>query len=160
MNHNASLLGELMNQLDGLVENHYVVVIATTNKVDALEKALRNRPGRFDRVIDIPPPDNAARLKMLELYANKHKMEDVNLAEIAEKTEKYTGAHIKELVNTAIITAIDENSFDTEGMVILKQEYFTKNIAKVRNKKIQPAIGFGSSKEGDQSLMPYDDNDY
>lgn len=142
-NSNANLLGELMNQLDGLIENHYVIVIATTNKVDEVEEALRNRPGRFDRILDVPPPDYDGRVKMLELYTKNFKMEGVDLTEIAKRADKYTGAHMKELVTTAVMAAIDEKSLDKEGIVILKPEYFFTNIEKVRNKKIEPVMGFG-----------------
>lgn len=146
-NSNNSLLGELMNRLDGLVENHYIIVIATTNKPDILEEALRNRPGRFDRILDIPLPDLAGRLKMLQLYTQNVKLDQVDLAEIAHKTDKFTGAHIKELVNTAVMDAIDCQSFDGQGKVILKAAYFVDNVQKVKNKKIEAIVGFKSSSE-------------
>jgi len=141
-NSNASLLGELMNQLDGLIENHYVIVIATTNKVENIEEALKNRPGRFDRILEIPLPAMEGRLKMLELYCKNYKLDKVNLPEIACKTDKYTGAHIKELVNTAVIMAIDGQSFNGDQNIVLTMDHFVKNIEKVRSKKIEPAIGF------------------
>lgn len=139
---NASLLGELMNQLDGLIENHFIIVIATTNQVDDVEEALRNRPGRFDRILDIALPDAKGRLQMLKLYTKDYNLNNVNLEDIAQKTDKYTGAHIKELVVTAAITAIDEKSLTSEGLVILKSDHFYNNIEKVRNKKIEPVLGF------------------
>ena len=141
---NASLLGELMNQLDGLVENHFVIVIATTNRVDDVEEALRNRPGRFDRILDIGLPTAAGRLHMLQLFTKNYKMDNVDLEVVAQQTEKYSGAHVKELVITAAIAAIDEKSLTDEGLVILKASYFLDNIAKVRNKKIEPVAGFGT----------------
>jgi len=143
MNSNANLLGELMNQLDGLIENHYVIVIATTNKVDEIESALRNRPGRFDRILDVPPPDYEGRVKMLELYTKNFKLKGVEIESIAKKIDKYTGAHVRELVTTAVMAAIDEKSLDEAGIVVLKPEHFVSNIEKVRNKKIEPVMGFG-----------------
>ena len=140
---NASLLGELMNQLDGLIENHFVIVIATTNRVDDVEEALRNRPGRFDRILDIGLPTTTGRLHMLQLFTNSYKLDNVDLQDIALKTDKYSGAHLKELVITAAITAIDTKSLTEDGFVILKPEYFNDNIVKVRNKKIEPVAGFG-----------------
>ena len=139
---NATLLGELMNQLDGLIENHFVIVIATTNRVDDVEEALRNRPGRFDRIIEIAPPNLAGRIHMLQLFTQNYKLEGVDLEIVAQKTEKYSGAHVKELVITAAITAIDNKSLTEEGLVILKPEFFLSNIEKVRNKKIEPVAGF------------------
>lgn len=131
-----------MNQLDGLIENHFVIVIATTNRVDDVEEALRNRPGRFDRIIEIAPPNLAGRIHMLQLFTQNYKLEGVDLEIVAQKTEKYSGAHVKELVITAAITAIDNKSLTEEGLVILKPEFFLSNIEKVRNKKIEPVAGF------------------
>jgi cell division protease FtsH len=153
---NASLLGELMNQLDGLVENHFIIVIATTNQVDNVETALRNRPGRFDRILDIGLPSVEGRLRMLALYTKTYKMDGVNLEDIAQKTDKYTGAHMKELVVTAAITAIDEKSLTSEGLLILKPEYFYNNIEKVRNKKIEPVLGFLAPNQDSNPLGPDD----
>lgn len=143
-NANASLLGEFMNQLDGIVENSYVIVIATTNKPEKLEKALKNRPGRFDRLIDVPPPDREGRKRMLEIYVKPYILEGVEIDKIAEITEGYTGSHMKELVSTAAIDAIDEKSLDENNRIILKAKHFSKNISKVRNKKIEPTLGFSS----------------
>lgn len=157
MNSNSNLLGELMNQLDGLVENHYVIVIATTNKVDEVESALRNRPGRFDRILDVPPPDYDGRVSMLTLYTKKFILKGVDIPLIAKKTDNYTGAHIKELVTTAVMAAIDEKSLDENSIVILKAEHFVSNIEKVRNKKIEPVMGFGksSSEVSDDEREPF-----
>jgi len=148
-NANNSLLGELMNRLDGLIENHYVIVIATSNKPEVMEEALKNRPGRFDRIIDVPCPDLTGRVKMLELYVKDILLSDVDLNIIAEKTDGFTGAHIKELVSTAIMNAIDEKQLDDQGKVIVEQRHFTSNVTKVKNKQIQPAMGFGAKLESD-----------
>jgi cell division protease FtsH len=157
-NSNNCLLGELMNQLDGLVENHYVIVIATTNKIEGMEEALRNRPGRFDRVIDIPVPDFEGRLSMLEIYSKQYKLENVDLKAIANQTNGFTGAHIKELVTTAVIAAVDERSFDTDKKVVLKQEFFICNMDKVRNKKVEATMGFNVPTKPSLSIFDDDDN--
>ena len=143
---NAPLLGELMNQLDGIIENHYIIVIATTNRVDEIESAIRSRPGRFDRILDIALPTKEGRLQMLTLYTKNYRLDGVDLGDLASRTDKYSGAHIKELVVTAAITAIDEKSLTEEGFVILKPEYFYDNLEKVRNKKVEPVMGFAPPK--------------
>lgn len=156
---NASLLGELMNQLDGLIENHFVIVIATTNQVDNVETALRNRPGRFDRILDIGLPSDSGRLHMLQLFTKNYKLDGVDLKSIALQTEQYSGAHVKELVITAAITAIDEKSLTEDGLVILKPAYFLDNIVKVRNKKIEPVAGFGTPAPAKSFDFDMDDDD-
>jgi cell division protease FtsH len=148
----ASLLGELMNQLDGLVENHFIIVIATTNDVQILEGALRNRPGRFDRIIDIPIPNYDDRLLMLQHYTKSYELLDIDLPKIAKNTTDYTGAHVKELVNTALMVAIDENSLSSAGKVVLKHRHFQDNIQKVKEKKIQ-AVGFGMASVDDSAII-------
>lgn len=146
---NSSILGELMNQLDGIVENHFVIVIATTNRVDDVEEAIRNRPGRFDRILDIGLPTHSDRLRMLQLFTKNYTLDGVDLEELATKTEGYSGAHVKELVITAAIEAIDGRSVTSDGLVILKHDYFMGNITKVRNKKMAPTPGFGPSNDDD-----------
>ena len=156
---NATLLGELMNQLDGLIENHFIIVIATTNRVDDVEEALRNRPGRFDRILDIGLPSSAGRLRMLELFTKKYILDGVDLQDLASKIDGYSGAHVKELVITAAITAIDEKSLTEDGMIILKAAYFNDNIGKVRNKKIEPVAGFGTPVIKKANFDDADDDD-
>jgi SpoVK/Ycf46/Vps4 family AAA+-type ATPase len=158
ISNNAALLGELMNQLDGIVENHFVIVIATTNKVDDVEQALKNRPGRFDRILDVPVPSNENRLEMLKLHTKNRILDGVNLEELSTKLENYTGAHVKELVMTASIAAIDEKSLNAEGMIIFKSHHFSNNIEKVRNKKIVPVLGFGgpTPKATNDDILPDD----
>ena len=156
---NAPLLGELMNQLDGIIENHFIIVIATTNRVDEIEVAVRSRPGRFDRILDIALPTYEGRLRMLKLYTKDYQLENVDLEDIAHKTEKYSGAHVKELVVTAAIVAVDEKSLTSDSLVILKPEHFYNNIEKVRNKKVEPVLGFAPPKsESDPYGPPDDDN--
>jgi len=149
---NKGLLGELMNQLDGLIENEFVIVIATTNYPDNVEDAIRNRPGRFDRIIDVSIPDIECRERMLNLFLKERSVEaeDVSklIKELAKSTEGFTGAHMKELVNSAIISAIDDNSLDGDR-IIIKEEHFLKNIELVRTKEIK-ALGFSTNYDPDE----------
>ena len=150
---NKSLLGELMSQLDGITENKNVIVIATTNRGDELEKALRNRPGRFDAMIEIPRPGLEEREKMLKLYANKFACEEIDFKGIADKCVSYTGAHVKDLVDLAVMTAVEERSYDNDKKIILKQTHFEKNIKAVGSKKIEISDAFKpASKRGSAIL--------
>ena len=89
---------------------------------------------------------------MLEVFTKSIKLEGVDLKEIAKLCDKYTGSHVKELVSTAILTAIDEKSIDVDGLVVLKPEFFIQNVDKVKNKIIEPAIGFSTNKNDDESF--------
>jgi len=102
------VISQLLTELDGIEELKDVVVVAATNRPDLLDPALL-RPGRFDRLIYVPPPDEKARLEILKIHTRgKPLAEDVDLEEIAKKTEGYTGADLEALCDTAALLAIRE----------------------------------------------------
>lgn len=142
-NSNPMMLGELMNQLDGIEENSDILVIATTNNKDMLEKALVSRPGRFDKVIDFPLPKKAERLKMLKAFSNGLITEDnPYIDRVAAEYKKKTGAQIRELVNMAIIFAIDDKSYDENDKLIIKEDHFEKAMKNVKAKDFKQISGF------------------
>jgi cell division protease FtsH len=100
-------LGELMNQLDGVGGDQHVFTLATTNRLEVVEKALRNRPGRFDRVIEVPPPDAASRLAFLRWRLGPHGLAEDDLAWLTQRTDGETGAALEELANTALFVALE-----------------------------------------------------
>lgn len=100
-------LGELMNQLDGAVDNEDIVTIATTNRLDVIEKALRNRPGRFDRIVEIGPLDERCRRELFVKLLSRSSISDEEMAHLIATTADYTGAQIEELANTIYILAVD-----------------------------------------------------
>ena len=105
------LLFELMNQMDGLADDVDVLFLLTTNRPDILEPALAARPGRVDLVLELPVPDAAGRLRLLELYARGLDMEGVKLADYVEPTEGASPAYIKELLRrAALIATIEEGT--------------------------------------------------
>ncbi|MEJ2776561.1 CDC48 family AAA ATPase [Sulfolobaceae archaeon RB850M] len=100
------IVNQLLAEMDGIVPLNKVVVIAATNRPDILDPALL-RPGRFDRLIYVPPPDKGARVEILKVHTRSVPLaEDVSLEEIAEKTEGYTGADLEALVREATINAM------------------------------------------------------
>jgi len=105
--HGGMALGELMNQLDGAVDNEDLITIATTNRLEVVEKALRNRPGRFDRVLNIGTMDGPCRRRMLTKLLVKAAVSDEDLAHLVSATDGYTGAQIEELANTLYILAVE-----------------------------------------------------
>lgn len=158
---NRGILGELMNQLDGLVENEFVVVIATTNRSEELEVALRNRPGRFDRLIEVPLPDETCRMQMLNLFLSSNSSLEIEnrkklIGELVGRTKDFTGAHVKELVNSAIIEALDSKSLNKKGHIILKRKHFLENIKAVKEKKI--SVGFSALSDENRHPTPLDDD--
>jgi cell division protease FtsH len=90
--------------MDGFISNKGVIVIAATNRKETLDPALI-RPGRFDRLIQIPLPDRISRLEILDLYLENKITEGINLSLLAELTAGFSGAQIKNLINEAAINA-------------------------------------------------------
>jgi len=106
----AGLLGELMNQLDGAAENQDLVTIATTNRLEVIEKALRNRPGRFDRVVEFGAMEELSRRRMLSRLLAKATVGDADMEHLVAKTAEYTGSQIEELCTTLVMTALEEEN--------------------------------------------------
>ncbi len=113
------IVAQLLTLMDGLQERGRVVVIGATNRPDAIDPALR-RPGRFDREIEIPPPDKRARKAILEVHTrNVPLAEDVDLDKIAEMTHGYTGADLAALVKEAAMNAL-RRFFKEKGIDLTK----------------------------------------
>ena len=98
-------LNQLLAEMDGFTPNDGVIVIAATNRKDVLDAALL-RPGRFDRIINVPLPDRNSRKDILAVYIkNKNVEKDIKLDFLAELTAGFSGAQIKNLINEAAINA-------------------------------------------------------
>jgi transitional endoplasmic reticulum ATPase len=103
------IISQLLTEMDGLEELRDVVVIAATNRPDIIDPALL-RPGRFDKLIYVPPPDKNARKEIFKIHLrNTPLLDDVDLDQLAEKTEGYTGADIAGVCSTAKMLAVREH---------------------------------------------------
>jgi cell division protease FtsH len=107
-------LGELMNQLDGALDNENLITIATTNRLDVIEKALRNRPGRFDRVVEFEAMDKTCRKGLLKRLLAKASVSKADMGYIVQATDGYTGAQLEELSNTLYILAVRNDNTGVE----------------------------------------------
>ena len=101
---------QLLAEMDGFRTRGDIKIIAATNRIDILDPALL-RPGRFDRIIEIPMPSLEGRLKILQIHAAKMKREaDVDLEEIAKATAEASGADLKAIVIEAGMNALRRNA--------------------------------------------------
>ena len=99
-------LNQLLAEMDGFEESAGVVVLAATNRPDALDPALR-RPGRFDREVIVPLPDRAERAAILAVHARgKDLGPDADLDQVAAATPGFSGADLAGLVNETAVTAV------------------------------------------------------
>ncbi|MFA9426613.1 CDC48 family AAA ATPase [Natronorubrum sp. A-ect3] len=112
------VVSQLLTELDGLEELEDVVVIATTNRPDLIDSALL-RPGRLDRHVHVPVPDEDGRKKIFEVHTrNKPLADTVDLERLAGKTEGYVGADIEAVTREASMAASREfiNSVEREDI--------------------------------------------
>jgi transitional endoplasmic reticulum ATPase len=103
------VISQFLTEMDGLEILTNVVVIGATNRPDIIDPALL-RPGRFDRILYVPPPDRESRLQIIKIHTKKKPLdEDVNLEDLADKTDGYTGADIASLSSAAVMLALREH---------------------------------------------------
>ena len=103
------VISQLLTELDGLEILTNVVVIGATNRPDIIDPALL-RPGRFDRILYVPPPDRESRLQIIKIHTKKKPLSQESiLNELADNTEGYTGADIASLSSAAVILSLREH---------------------------------------------------
>jgi len=111
---------QLLAEMDGIEDLNSVVVVGATNRPDLLDPAVL-RPGRFDRLIYVPPPDEKARLQILKIYTAKMPLaDDVSLEEIASMTEGYSGADLESLCREAALSTIRRGA---EPEIVTRQDF-------------------------------------
>jgi proteasome regulatory subunit len=124
-------LTQLLAELDGFDPLDNVKIIATTNRIDVLDPAIL-RPGRFDRIIEIPLPDANGRFEIFKIHTKKMKLsDDVDLRFLAMMTEGASGADIKAICTEAGFSAIRSNR------TYVTQEDFIKAINKVLKNRVK-----------------------
>jgi transitional endoplasmic reticulum ATPase len=103
------VISQFLTEMDGLEILTNVVVIGATNRPDIIDPALL-RPGRFDRILYVSPPDRDSRLQIIKIHTKKKPLaEDVNIEHLADKTDGYTGADIASLSSAAVMLALRQH---------------------------------------------------
>jgi len=138
-----SMLNDLLTNMDGMRKNHnQLVTMATTNRLEMLDEALANRPCRFDRRIEVGLPSDK-HLKSMYFKLIGHNVDD----SIIKLSQKFTGAHVYETVNTAKILSVNEekNVVDCleEACKIVRSNFFPATSQPVTgsfNSKVNPIM--------------------
>jgi transitional endoplasmic reticulum ATPase len=110
MRHHAGrqLINQFLAEMDGVkTSNEGVLILAATNAPWHLDSAFR-RPGRFDRILFVPPPDASARAAILRLHCRGKPIEDLDYDHLAKKTDNFSGADLKAVVDVAIEKKLGE----------------------------------------------------
>ncbi len=126
-------LMQLLTEMDGFTPLSGVIVIGATNRVDVLDPAIL-RPGRFDRLLYIPLPNNAGRKAILKIHTDKMNLDSkVDLEEIARNSEGASGADLKSIATEAGMFAIRERRFtvNQEDFLNATEKVLTKGENKI-----------------------------
>jgi proteasome regulatory subunit len=100
---------QLLSEMDGFEDRGEVRLMAATNRFDMLDRAIL-RPGRFDRLIEVPNPDQEARAEILRIHSESMNLaDDVDFAVLAGETEGFNGAQLESLTTEAGMFAIRED---------------------------------------------------
>ncbi len=125
------IVSQLLTEISGIEETKDVIIIAATNRPDLVDPALL-RPGRIDKLVFVPPPDEKGRLEIFKIHTrNMPLAKDVDLKELARRTEGYTGADIEAICKEAAMNALREDIKAKE----VKMKHFEEAL-----KKIKPSI--------------------
>ncbi|MEM2084079.1 MAG: CDC48 family AAA ATPase [Nitrososphaerota archaeon] len=140
------IVNQLLTEMDGMQTLKEVVIIGATNRPDLIDPALL-RPGRFDRVLYVPPPDEKARLQIFRIHTKEMPLaKDVSIEELAKITEGYTGADIEALCREAALTAARENIEAKE----INAKHFMEAL-----KKVKPSVSTEELKEYDRIIKDF-----
>ncbi len=135
------IVSQLLTEIDGLEELHNVLVIGATNRVDLIDSALL-RPGRFDRILEVPLPDSKGREHIFKIHTkNKPLVNDVDIAKLVELADGFSGAEIESVCNRAAMSAIRRYVNKGEKSVKsikITQEDLENAIEKLRPGKVTP----------------------
>ncbi|MFI0448575.1 AAA family ATPase [Actinomadura sp. 6N118] len=148
MYESSPILFSLLDAMDGIAEDADVVFMLTTNRIEVLERALTERPGRVDLAVEIPRPDAEGRLRLLRLYA-RHLRLDADLDAVVERTEGVTASFIKELLRRAVLVALRTQ----ENVESLTDEHFAQALdgMSAPGQGLTPGL-LGAATEADDDL--------
>jgi len=106
--HNSNMaINQLLAELDGFEQSDGIVFIGSTNRLDSLDPAVI-RPGRVDKLINVPLPDKKGRHTILEHYIEKIKCGEIDISKLSKITIGFSGAQLENLVNQAAILAVKQ----------------------------------------------------
>ena len=143
------VVSQLLTELDGMENMHGVVVLAATNRADMIDPALL-RPGRFDKIIQIPLPDKESRKSILEINCKDIPISDpkgpdkIDYEKLAEMTDGMSGADVASIANTAVSLVVHEHLdsapdakeiTEKASNAKVTMKHFEESVKKVREQK-------------------------
>lgn len=138
------VLGEILAQLDGFESNDGLIFMATTNDLEAIDPAIRERPSRFDVVLHLGLPSRDARRKILARNLPTASISEALLDEAAAVTNGFSGAQVREAAYVALQQAVLRDEGDSDVDLTLDAEDLTHAVARLRGNR-EAVIGFGGA---------------
>ena len=133
-----NIVSQILTEIDGLEELNNVLIIGATNRLDIVDPALL-RPGRFDRVIEVPNPDIKGIEMIFKIHTkDKPLSEDVDLKKITELSKGFSGAEIEEVCNRASLCGVKrfvENKEKSVKTIKITQKDFEKSLEEIKKTK-------------------------
>ena len=129
-----NVVSQILTEIDGLEELNDVLIIGATNRLDMIDAALL-RPGRFDRIIEVPKPDAKGRRHIFEIHTKKKPLEsDVDLTKVVDMTNGYSGAEIAAVCDRAAFSALKRYINEKKSIKEIKitQNDLVEAVRKVR----------------------------
>ncbi len=120
-----TVLGEFIDQLDGFGETDQIIFILTTNAIDRIEPAIKDRPGRVSQCIYFGPPSAALRRRYLDQLVQPYECASLNLAHVVVRTEGVSQAFLKELVFRAVQIASGSHRTNGTGLGLIDDHFAT-----------------------------------
>ncbi len=143
------LLFAVLDALDGLDGDADVAFVLTTNRVELLERALVERPGRVDLAVEIPLPDADARRRLFAIYADRTPFSEGAVAEAADRCEGVTGSFAKELIRRALLRAAAAGEAATDDHLRAATDELLDDREALTRRLIGGAGGVGEAGNGD-----------
>jgi len=150
------VVNQILVEMDGLEDRKGVIVMASTNRLEMIDKAML-RPGRFDRIIYVPPPDAEARLKIFKVHTKNMPLEKKTeefLEILANKTNGYSGADIENVCREAGMNAIREAIQNNQtSFNYVKEHHFEKALQKIKPSLTEDIIKYYNEQANEIATM-------
>jgi hypothetical protein len=151
----ATVLHELLNEMDGFSDREQVTFLLTTNRPEALEPALAARPGRVDQAVLFPLPDDGCRRRLLEVYGKGLDLSAIDLERWVAQTNGVSPAFIEELLRKATLTAFERG--EASRPVRLRDEDLqdaVRDLVQFGGELTQKLLGYRTGRFGFQASAP------
>ena len=141
---NNRIVSQILVEMDGVVKSDGVILVGATNRLDLIDRAAL-RPGRFDKIIEVRPPGEEGRRRILEVHIGKKPHGEIDFKRLASMTDGFTGADIAQAVNAASVMLlrrhIETNNMDIKNLT-LTHKGMEESILATRRKLNLPAPNY------------------